>query len=39
MLTLDGEPLRYGKAGTKYLNPFFVAAVETSTSDGGPRPR
>ena len=32
VLTLDGEPLRYGKAGPKFLNPFFVAAV-------GRRPR
>lgn len=26
VLTLDGQPLAYGKAGTDYLNPFFVAA-------------
>ena len=28
VVTLDGAPLRYGKAGTSYLNPFFVAAVD-----------
>lgn len=27
VLTLDGQPLRYGNAGRNYLNPFFVAAA------------
>jgi 3'(2'),5'-bisphosphate nucleotidase len=27
VLTLDGKPLTYGKTGTKFLNPFFIAAV------------
>ena len=26
VITLDGEPLRYGKAANDFLNPFFVAA-------------
>jgi 3'(2'), 5'-bisphosphate nucleotidase len=28
LLTLEGTPLRYGKAETGYLNPFFVAAAD-----------
>ena len=28
VVTLDGAPLRYGKAGTSFYNPFFVAAVD-----------
>jgi 3'(2'), 5'-bisphosphate nucleotidase len=27
VVTLDGERLRYGKSGARYLNPFFVAAA------------
>lgn len=27
VVTLEGEPLRYGKAGLNFLNPFFVAAA------------
>lgn len=27
VLTLDGLPLAYGKSGTGYLNPYFVAAA------------
>jgi 3'(2'), 5'-bisphosphate nucleotidase len=29
VLTLDGQPLRYGNDGRDYLNPFFVAAAST----------
>jgi 3'(2'), 5'-bisphosphate nucleotidase len=29
VVTLDGAPLRYGKAAASYLNPFFVAAVDS----------
>lgn len=28
VLTLDGKPLRYGKAGSGFLNPFFIAGAE-----------
>jgi 3'(2'), 5'-bisphosphate nucleotidase len=27
VLTLDGEPMRYGKQDLKFLNPYFVAAA------------
>ncbi|MEO5806078.1 3'(2'),5'-bisphosphate nucleotidase CysQ [Devosia sp.] len=27
VVTLDGEPLRYGKASERFYNPFFVAAA------------
>jgi 3'(2'), 5'-bisphosphate nucleotidase len=30
VLTLDGNPLSYGKTTTKFLNPFFVAAADDS---------
>lgn len=28
VLTLDDEPLRYGKSGSEFINPWFVAAVD-----------
>lgn len=30
VLTLDGQPLGYGKAESRHLNPFFVAADEAA---------
>ncbi|MEO6395188.1 MAG: 3'(2'),5'-bisphosphate nucleotidase CysQ [Devosia sp.] len=35
VLTLDGEPLRYGKAEARFLNPFFLAAADAALAARG----